>query len=239
VSAPLAQTVVPNFGSGSSCVKNNGTFCWSWFSDHWSSTFFPALRQHIVLSLIALGVGFAISFGLALLAHQHRWAASPVTWVTGFLYTIPSLALFQILVPFTGFTTTTAEIGLVSYTLLILFRNTLTGLSAVPSEVREAARGMGLTSRQILWKVELPLAVPAMVAGIRIAAVTVVALATVAALVSNEGLGAPIFDGIQRSAFKTQIIGAGALAIGLALLADAVLVLLQRRVTPWARTQRA
>jgi osmoprotectant transport system permease protein len=241
VTALLAQSgpVLPDFGAGSSCVRDNGTFCWSWFSDHWSSTFFPALRQHVVLSLIALVIGFAISLALALLAHRARRTASPITWVTGFLYTIPSLALFQLLVPITGLSRLTAEVALVSYTLLILYRNTLTGLSEVPEEVREAARGMGLTDRQILWRVELPLAVPAMVAGIRIAAVTVIALATVAAFVVNEGLGAPIFDAIQRSVFKTELIGAGVLAIALALAADGLLVVIQRLVTPWNRAGRA
>ena len=139
--------------------------------------------------------------------------------------------------PFTGLTVTTVEIALVGYTLLILFRNNLEGLRGVPPDVLEAARGMGYTRGQTLWKVELPLAVPAMMAGLRVAVVSTIALATVAALVIPEGLGYPIFLAL-REAFKTEILAAGALAIGLALVADGLLVLLQRVLTPWARVRR-
>jgi osmoprotectant transport system permease protein len=123
----------------------------------------------------------------------------------------------------------------VSYTLLILFRNILAGLAGVSDEVREAARGMGLTRRQSLLRVELPIALPAIVAGVRIATVTVISLATVAAFVVDQGLGSPIFAALQENAFKTELIAAGALAVGLALAADALLVLAQRVLTPWAR----
>jgi osmoprotectant transport system permease protein len=230
--------VIPDFGAGDTCVRDNGAFCWSWVKDNWGDVLWPALRQHVVLTLIAVVIGFAIAFTLALLAHRRRWLEQPVSFTTQVLYTIPSLALFQLLVAFTGLTRTTAEIALVSYTLLILFRNTLAGLRAVPDEVRESARGMGLTSRQLLWRVELPLALPSIVAGLRIATVTVISLATVAAFVVNEGLGAPILDAVQRSVFKTEIYAAGGLAIALALLADALLVLAQRAATPWARRGR-
>jgi osmoprotectant transport system permease protein len=236
---PLAQTVIPNFGRKSECAARNGTFCWDWFTQNWSTVFGPRLVQHIVLSLIAVAIGFAISFVLALIAHRRRWVATPVSLVSGLLYTIPSLALFQLLVPITGLTRLTAEIALVSYTLLILFRNILTGLSSVPGDVREAARGMGLTDRQILRGVELPLALPAIMAGVRIATVTVISLATVAAFVIDEGLGAPILDAIQRQNFKTEFLAAGGLAILLALTADALLVGVQRLLTPWARAGRA
>ena len=151
---------------------------------------------------------------------------------------MPSLALFQLLVPITGLTITTVEVALVGYTLLILFRNILTGLRGVPPDVLEAARAMGFTRRQTLLRIELPLAVPATLAGLRIAVVTTVSLATVAAFVLPEGLGAPIFDGL-RTFFTTKLIAAGALAVGLALAADGALVLLQRAVTPWARAGRA
>jgi osmoprotectant transport system permease protein len=230
--------VIPDFGTGNSCVRDNGAFCWSWVKDNWSDVLWPALRQHIVLTLIAVVIGFAIAFTLALLAHRRRWLESPVTLTTQILYTIPSLELFQLLVAFTGLTRTTAEIALVSYTLLILFRNTLAGLRSVPDEVRESARGMGLTSRQLLWRVELPLALPSIVAGMRIATVTVISLATVAAFVVNEGLGAPILDAVQRNVFKTEIYAAGGLAVALALAADALLVLAQRVATPWTRRGR-
>jgi osmoprotectant transport system permease protein len=230
--------VIPDFGTGNSCVRDNGAFCWSWVKDNWSDVLWPALRQHVVLTLIAVVIGFAIAFTLALLAHRRRWLEPPVTLTTQILYTIPSLALFQLLVAFTGLTRTTAEIALVSYTLLILFRNTLAGLRSVPDEVRESARGMGLTSSQLLWRVELPLAMPSIVAGLRIATVTVISLATVAAFVVNEGLGAPILDAVQRNVFKTEIYAAGGLAVALALAADALLVIAQRLATPWTRRGR-
>jgi osmoprotectant transport system permease protein len=238
----VAQTVIPDFGGGeNSCVRQNKGFCWDWVQDNWSSVLWPAVRQHIELTAIAVVIGFGIAFALALLAHRRRRFETPITVTTGVLYTIPSLALFQILVGFSflGLNRLTVEIALVSYTLLILFRNTLAGLRGVPAEVREAAEGMGLTRRQVLMRVELPLALPAIVAGLRIATVTVISLATVAAFIDDEGLGSPIFRAIQSNVFKTELFAAGGLAVALALLADAVLVLAQRLVTPWARRQRA
>ncbi len=234
----MSQPVIPDFGRGSSCVRDNGAFCWDWVSDHWDDTLRPALVQHLQLTAIAIVLGFAIAFVLALVAHRSGGLTTPVVLVTGLLYTIPSLALFQLLVPFTGLSRTTAEVALVSYTLLILFRNTLAGLAGVPEEVRDAARGMGLTQRQVLWSVELPLALPAIVAGLRIATVTVISLATVAVFVVNEGLGAPIYAGLQQT-FKTELIAAGALCVALALIADGLLVLLQRVLTPWTRVARS
>jgi osmoprotectant transport system permease protein len=233
--------VLPNFGaSADKCEVNNGLFCWHWFTQHWSGTFQPALLQHIVLVLIAVGVGFVISFGLALLAYRMRWLEAPIAGISSLLYTIPSLALFQILVPITGLTRLTVEIALVSYTLLLLFRNIVTGLREVPAEVRDAARGMGLTQRQILFRIDLPLAVPAIFAGLRVATVTTISLATVAAIVGiNQGLGVPIYDAIQRVNFKTEFIAAAILAILLAWVADLLLVLLQRLVAPWAARRRS
>jgi osmoprotectant transport system permease protein len=233
-----SQPVIPDFGAGDTCVRDNGAFCWSWVKDNWGDVLWPALREHVVLTLIAVVIGFAIAFTLALIAHRRRWLEQPVSLTSQILYTIPSLALFQILVGFPspfGLNRTTAEVALVSYTLLILFRNTLAGLRSVPDEVKESARGMGLTSRQLLWRVELPLALPSIVAGLRIATVTVISLATVATVVVNEGLGAPILDAVQRNVFKTEIYAAGALAVALALAADGLLVLAQRAVTPWRR----
>jgi osmoprotectant transport system permease protein len=240
--AIVAQTVIPDFGGGeNSCVRQNKGFCWNWVKDNWSDVLFPAVRQHVALTAIAVAVGFVLAFALALLAHRRRGLETPITITTGVLYTIPSLALFQILVGFSflGLNRLTVEIALVSYTLLILFRNTLAGLRSVPDDVREAAQGMGLTGRQILMKVELPLAVPAIMAGLRIATVTVISLATVAAFIDDEGLGSPIFRAIQSNVFKTELFAAGGLAVALALFADALLVLIQRLVTPWARRQRA
>ena len=239
MSAPLAQgePVIPDFGEGSDCVVENRLFCPDWVQDNWAGVLQPALLEHVKLTLIAVAVGFVLSFAAALVTHRFRLAEKPFVAFSAVVYTIPSLALFQLLVPVTGLTVTTVEVALVGYTLLILYRNILEGLRGAPAEVLEAARGMGLTRRQTLWRVEVPLAVPAIMAGLRVAVVSTIALATVAALVIPQGLGYPIFLAL-REAFKTEIIVAGALAVGLALLADALLVLAERALTPWARTRR-
>jgi osmoprotectant transport system permease protein len=233
----VAEPVIPDFGEASECVTDNRLFCTDWVRENWDPVLQPALVQHIELTVIAVGIGFAIAVAAALLAHRLRFVERPVAIDSAVIYTIPSLALFQLLVPITGLTVTTVEVALVGYTLLILFRNTLAGLRSVPPEVLEAARGMGLTQTQTLWRVELPLAVPAIVAGLRIAVVSTIALATVAAFVVSKGLGGPIL-GALRLDFRTEIIAAGALAVGLAILADALLVLVQRLVTPWASARR-
>ena len=236
-----AAPVIPSFGGGNgssfACERANRLFCSDWVSSNWNTVLWPALRQHIVLTLIAVSIGFAISTALALIAYRRRWLERPVLGVTSILYTIPSLALFELLAPLPGFglSRTTAEVALVSYTLLILFRNTLTGLREVPADVRDAAAGMGMGPLQSLLRVELPLALPAIIAGLRIATVTVISLATVAALIDNEGLGAPILSAISNEVFKTELIVAGAMAVGLALAADALLVIVQRFLTPWTR----
>jgi osmoprotectant transport system permease protein len=232
--------IIPHFGGSAksfACERTNGLFCWNWFSANWSTILWPAVRQHVVLTIIAVVAGFIISTALALLAYRHRRLERPVLAVTAVLYTIPSLAMFELLEPIPGFglSRTTAEVALVSYTLLILFRNTLTGLRDVPDEVRDAATGMGMSPRQMLWRVELPLALPAIIAGLRIATVTVIALATIAALVDDSGLGVPILTAINNDVFKTELISAGVLAVLLALAADALLVLVQRLLTPWSR----
>ncbi len=232
-----AGPVIPNFGSGSRCETDNGWWCTDWLRQHWGDTLQPALVQHVELSLIAVGIGFAIAFALALLGYRFRLLDAPFGVFADFLYTIPSLALFQLLVPLTGLTVTTVEIALVSYTLLILYRNMVAGLRAVPIEVLDAARGMGLTHRQTFVRVELPLALPAIVAGLRIAAVSTISIATVAAFVIPEGLGRPIFIALNLpDIFKTEVLAAGLLAIALALVADGALVLAQRALTPWSRT---
>lgn len=230
--------VVPNFGHTSQCVTDNGTFCWDWFTANWGGTFAPALVQHVVLTVIAVGIGFAIAFVLAVLAHRAHWLATPVTFLGSLLYTIPSLAAFEILVPITGINDLTVEIPLVSYTLLILFTNTLAGLSGVSAEVRDAAEGIGLTPTQILVRVELPLALPTIMAGLRVAAVTIISLATIAAFVVPEGLGKPIFDALGAGDFNTKFIASGVLCIALALVADGLFAGLQRVLTPWASTRR-
>jgi osmoprotectant transport system permease protein len=232
----LAQgPVIPNFGEGSKCVIENRLFCPGWVRDHWGDTLQPALLDHLKLTGIAVSIGFAIAFAAALVAHRYRRLDHPIGLASDFLYTIPSLALFQLLVPITGLTVTTVEVALVSYTLLILYRNILEGLRGVPEDVREAARGMGLTPLETLLRIDLPLAAPAIVAGIRLATVSTISIATVAAFVIPEGLGRPIFIGLDQQIFKTEILSAGGLAILLALSADAVLVLAERAITPWRK----
>ena len=208
---------------------------WNWIGDHLDEIWARTL-EHLQLTGLTIVIGFAISFPLALLAHRHRRLYPPITWVTGVLYTIPSLALFVTLLPFTGLGTTTALIGLVAYTLLIFIRNTVAGLDGVPEDAKEAARGMGYTPRQILWRVELPLALPVIIAGVRIAAVTTVGLVTITALIGLGGLGYFILEGLQLFFSTATIVGA-VLSVALALVVDGVLLLVQRMLTPWARVR--
>jgi osmoprotectant transport system permease protein len=209
-------------------------FDWEWVVEH-LDLIGSLLLDHVILTALAVGIGLAISFPLAVLAHRNRRLFPPITWVAGILYTIPSLALFALLVPFTGLTKVTAEIGLVSYTLLILIRNIVVGLDGVPEDTKEAAQGMGYTDRQLLWRVELPLALPAVVAGIRIATVTTIGLVTVTAIITEGGLGQLILDALQRRLdFTLAITGAG-LSLLLAIGADVLLVGVQRILSPWAR----
>jgi osmoprotectant transport system permease protein len=228
--------VIPNFGKGSACVTGNHAFCWGWVRQHWNDTLSPALVQHVELTAIAVGIGFALAFALALAAHRLRALEHPIGVVSALLYTIPSLALFQILIPFTGLTWTTVEVALVSYTLVILFPNIVNGLDSAPPDVIEAARGMGLTRRQVLLRIELPLAVPAIIGGLRVAVVSTISIATIAAFLLPDGLGYPIFLALKDpTPFKTEIYSAGALAVALALACDAALVILRRAVVRWNR----
>ena len=206
---------------------------WDWIASH-GDAILERLLQHLELTAIAVGVGFAVAFLLSLLVLRAPRTYGPVTWVTGTLYTIPSLALFALLIPYTGLTLLTAEIGLVSYTLLILIRNIVGGIRGVPADVREAAVGMGYTERQMLWWVELPLALAVIIAGVRVATITTIGLVTVTALIGQGGFGYFILDGLLRF-FSTELLLGAALSVGLAISADAVLVLIQRRFTPWMR----
>jgi osmoprotectant transport system permease protein len=233
-----AGPVIPNYGSqSSSCVVHNHLFCTDWVSQNWGPVLWPALRGHIVLAAVAVAIGFVISMGLALLAHRYGWVERPTVAVTTILYTIPSLALFELLVAPVGPNVYSAEIALVSYTLLILFRNILTGLQEVPEDVLDAAEGMGMSRRETLLRVELPLALPAIIAGLRIAVVTIIALATIVYTIYNAGLGVPIHTALGEGPFKTELIAAGGLAIVLARGADGLLVLAQRALTPWTRAR--
>jgi osmoprotectant transport system permease protein len=228
--------VIPRFGEGSECVRGDHAFCWDWVRDHWSDTLEPRLIEHIELTLIAVGIGFAIAFALALLAHRVRPVEHPIGVVAALLYTIPSLAAFQILVPFFGLSTTTIEIPLVAYSLVLLYPNIVAGLRSAPPEVLEAARGMGFGPRQMLLRVELPLAVPSIVGGLRLAVVSTVSIATIAAFLGVKGLGYPIFAALKEpTPFRTEIYAAAILVVALALALDAALALAGRALVPWTR----
>lgn len=197
------------------------------------------LGEHVLLTVLAVGIGLVISFGVALVIRGRPRLYGPVIGVTGTLYAIPSLALFALLTPLTGAgTILTAEIALVSYTLLILIRNIVEGLNGVPRDAIEAADGMGFTAIQRLWRVELPLALPVIIAGVRIATVTTIGLVTVTALVGLGGLGYLIVNlGVLRGSTPfaiTAIYTGVALAVVLAVAADLLLSAFQRALTPWA-----
>jgi len=206
---------------------------WDWVTGHLDEIA-QRLAEHVELTVIAVGVGFVIAFGLALLVVRRPGLEAPVTFVTGTLYTIPSLALFVLLIPYTGLSLLTAEIGLVSYTLLILIRNIVRGIRGVPADVREAATGMGYTPRDRLWRVEIPLALAAIIAGVRVATISTIGLVTVTALIGQGGFGYFILIGIQRF-FSTELLVGAVCSVALAIAADGLLVLLQRRLTPWVR----
>jgi osmoprotectant transport system permease protein len=206
---------------------------WDWTFNHLPDIG-HRVQEHLILTSIAIGVGFVLAFGLSLVIRQVPALYAPVTWLAGVLYSIPSLALFALLVPFTGLSITTAEIGLVSYTLLILVRNIVGGIRSVPPDVREAAVGMGYSQWQLLWQIELPLGLAVIIAGLRVALVTTIGLVTVTGVIGQGGLGALILLGIQQF-FATPLVIGAALSIALAVVLDAVLVALQHRATPWAR----
>jgi osmoprotectant transport system permease protein len=207
-------------GESDSCVENNG-FCPNWIVHHLDRYVSP-FWQHLFL--------------LALAAHRRRWLVSPITQVTGILYTIPSLAFFFLLLPITGRGNTTALIALTAYTLLILFRNIVDGLDGVPEESRDAGRGMGFTTRQLLWRVELPLALPAIMAGLRIAATTTVGLAALATYAGAGGLGDQM---ASQKEFISNVAVGGALCVVMAVGLDAILLIAQRLLTPWSRARAA
>ena len=215
----------------------NEWFCWDYVQDY-RPEIMEATVQHVLLTVASVLAGLALAFPLALLARRLPRLESTVLGVSTGLYTVPSIALFPLLVPFTGLTATTVVIGLALYALTILVRALLEGLRAVPDEVREAARGLGYGAGRLLIKVELPLAVPVLVAGLRVATVSTVALTTVGSLVSYGGLGNLIRDGVQGN-FRAELFTASVLCVALAVLLDAALVLAQRAATPWARGVRA
>ena len=233
--APLAQVQLQDRSTGeASCIADNG-FCPSWIADNFDRYVDPFV-QHVFLTLASVAVGFAIAFTLALLAHRHRWLVAPIVQVTAIMYTLPSIAVFFLLLPLTGRGNLTAIVALVAYSLLIIFRNITAGLDNVPNETRDAGRGMGLTERQLLWRVELPLALPEIMAGLRIATTTTVGLATLAFFAGAGGLGEQIFADIT---FKSNVVVAGGLAVVLAAMLDGLILLAQWAITPWMRARTA
>jgi osmoprotectant transport system permease protein len=206
---------------------------WSWIAAHLDDIASRTI-EHVELTFIAIGVGFALAMLLSIIALRYRRAYPPITWFTGILYTIPSIALFALLIPFTGLTTLTAEVGLVSYTLLILVRNIVAGIDGVPDSVREAAVAMGFRRWRMFASIEIPLALPVIIAGVRIATVTTVGLVTVTALIGQGGYGAFINDGLQRF-FNTPLIVGAVLSVALAIVLDLALVGAERLLTPWSK----
>jgi osmoprotectant transport system permease protein len=226
-------TLLAAADTGPSCYSRfvNEWFCWQYVEDrHEQIT--DALVQHVVITLSALVLGVAIAFPLALLARRFRRLESVVLGFSSGLYTIPSLALFPLLVPFTGLAPTTVVIGLGLYALTILVRALLDGLGSVPDEVREAARGLGYGRARMLSRIELPLALPVAMAGLRVATVSTIALTTVGTLVANGGLGNLISHGVANN-FRAELLTAAVLCVVLAVLLDVVLVVAQRVLTPW------
>jgi osmoprotectant transport system permease protein len=213
------------------CVADNG-FCPGWIADNLDRYWEP-LGQHVYLTVVSVAIGFVIAAALALLAHRRRWLVGPIVNVTGTLYTIPSVAAFFLLLPLTGRGRDTAIVALTAYTLLILFRNMIDGLDSVPEESRDAGRGMGLTPRQLLWRVEIPLALPAILAGLRVAMTSTVGLAALAFFAGAGGLGAQI---TSQLAFKSNVVVASVLCVLLAAALDGMILVAQRALTPWTRT---
>ena len=231
--------VIPNFGRGSDCLRNNDWFCTELaaraLGRHPAARADPAHRADADR---VVGIGLAVAFLLALAGFRWRFLDPLLGAGTDVLYTLPSIALFTVLVSITGLEVITIAIPLIAYTLFILYRNIVAGLRSVPAEVLESARGMGLTRRQTFMQVEFPLATPAIMAGVRIATVSTISIATLGAFFINYGLGTPIFDALGvADIFRTELVAASGLAILLALVADVLLSRLQRVLTPWSRVR--
>ncbi|HET7119979.1 MAG TPA: ABC transporter permease [Solirubrobacterales bacterium] len=210
-------------------------FCWDWARENIDRYGTPTV-QHLEIVLFSVAIGFVVAFALALFAHRRRRLQPPLLAATGVLYTIPSIAFFFLLIPLTGFGRDTAIIVLAAYTLQIIYRNTILGLANVPGSAKDAARGMGFSDRQILWKVELPLAIPEIIAGLRVAVVSTIAIATLVVFINAGGLGTQIL-GSGNLTFPTSIIIAMAIVMTMALLFDLMLLTVQRWATPWRRVK--
>ncbi len=238
LSPVLAQVQIREAGGGATtCEGKNEAFCPGYVIDNIDDYVSPVL-QHLELVLASVLIGFVLAMMLAIVSHGRRWLIPVFIGTTGVLYTIPSIALFLLLLPITGRGTETALIALSLYTLQIIYRNANSGLANVPASARDSGTGMGMTKRQLLWKVELPLAVPEIIAGVRIATVSTVAIATLAIFAGAGGLGEILYnEGIQRGVFKTNIVFGSVLAVGLAIGFDGLLVLAQRYLAPWRKAR--
>lgn len=222
-------------GEAPTCYSRlrNEWFCVDYLVDR-RDVILEATWQHLGLVAAALALGLALAVPLALLVRRHPRLEGGVLGLTTGIYTIPSLALFPLLLPFTGLSAATVVIGLALYALTILVRSMIDGWRAVPAEVRESATGLGYSGTRLLLRVELPLALPVMMAGLRVATVSTVALTTVGALVAHGGLGNLLVTGVGEQ-FRAQILVASVLCVLIAVVLDAALVLLQRLLTPWTR----
>ncbi|MGY1751956.1 ABC transporter permease [Blastococcus sp. SYSU D01042] len=216
----------------------NPWFDGSYVADNWD-TIMGYLGEHVRLTVGAVLIGTAIALPLALLARRNRLLGGAVLGLSTVVYTIPSLAMFALIFPFTGLTATTVLVGLTAYSLVILVRNFLVGLQGVPADVQEAARGMGYGPVRRFWAIELPLALPAFMAGLRIATVSTVALTTVGVLVGHGGLGQLITGGFNANFYRAEIVTGAVGCLLLALVADVLLAGVERLLTPWARAVRA
>lgn len=223
-------------GDVAQCYVDNSWLCGQYLSDY-RPELTEATIQHLWITIVSVLAGLVVAVPLALLARRNPRVESLVVGGTTIIYTIPSLALFSLLLPFTGLSATTVIIGLALYSLTILVRNVVAGLRAVPDDVVESARGVGYSPTALLTKVELPLALPVIMAGLRVATVSTVALVTVGSIVSYGGLGNLLLEGF-RSTFKAQILTASVLCVLLAVALDLALVLVQRVLTPWTRHAR-
>ncbi|GAA5069045.1 ABC transporter permease [Streptomyces similanensis] len=224
-------------GPPDDCLARNEWICGAYLSTR-RHILLDAVLQHLQLTAVSVLIGLAVAVPLAVLARRWKAAAGPVLAVTTVLYTIPSLAMFSLLLPLYGLSATLVVAGLVLYSLTLLVRNLLAGLRAVPEEIRQAALGMGYGPARLLLTVELPLALPAAMAGLRIAAVSAVSLVTVGAIVGFGGLGNLIYAGMNTY-FKAQVLTASVLCVLIAVAADLLLLGLQRLLTPWTRPDRA
>ncbi|WP_024760749.1 ABC transporter permease [Streptomyces exfoliatus] len=219
------------------CLARNDWVCGAYVSTR-SEILTDAVVQHLQLTGVSVALGLLLALPLAVVARRWRWAAGPVLGITTVLYTIPALAMFSLLLPVYGLSAALVVAGLVLYSLTLLVRNVLAGLRAVPEETRQAARGLGYGPIRLLLTVELPLALPAAMAGLRIATVSAVSLVTIGAIVGHGGLGNLIYSGMNTY-FKAQVLTASALCVLIAVAADLLLIGAQRLLTPWTRAQAA